>query len=231
MTTTQPHTASPILSTILDTQSLPPAVNFHLYKPCNLTCRFCFASFRDVHGRLATTDALQLITALVSAGADKLTFVGGEPTLHPDIGLLLQHAKDAGLVTCLVTNGARLDALLDTYAPAIDWVGLSVDSASEAVQSALGRGTGEHVARSRALAARCHSLGIGLKLNSVVTALNWHEDMSDFVRKLRPHRWKAFQVLPIDGQNDGTVEPLLISGSAFNAFVQRNRPRTSAYRD
>lgn len=30
----------------------PVSVNFHLYKPCNYRCRFCFATFRDVDGHL-----------------------------------------------------------------------------------------------------------------------------------------------------------------------------------
>ena len=25
-----------------------PSVNFHLWKPCNMKCRFCFATFQDV---------------------------------------------------------------------------------------------------------------------------------------------------------------------------------------
>ncbi|MDW8335261.1 MAG: hypothetical protein RMM53_13695, partial [Bacteroidia bacterium] len=28
--------------------NLPKAVNFHLVKPCNFRCKFCFATFSDV---------------------------------------------------------------------------------------------------------------------------------------------------------------------------------------
>jgi DNA-directed RNA polymerase specialized sigma24 family protein len=34
------------------------AVNFHLYKPCNYRCRFCFATFRDLRGQLSLEHAL-----------------------------------------------------------------------------------------------------------------------------------------------------------------------------
>lgn len=71
-------------------------------------------------------------------------------------------------------------------------------------------------------AARVRVLGIGLKLNTVVTALNWQEDMHALLRDLRPARWKVFQVLAIAGQNDGAVEPLLITGEQFAAFVDRH---------
>ncbi len=106
-----------------------PAVNFHLLRPCNARCRFCFATFRDVEGELAVDEALRVVDALRDAGAEKLNFAGGEPTLHRHLGRLVAHAKQGGLVTSVVTNGFRLDRLLDRHAGELDWVGLSVDSA------------------------------------------------------------------------------------------------------
>lgn len=82
----------------------------------------------------------------------------------------------------------------------------SPSRADEATQAALGRGTGGHVARSLAHAREIRARGLRLKLNTVVTALNWREDMSEFVRQVQPERWKVFQVLPVGGQNDGAVE-------------------------
>ncbi len=58
---------------------------------------------------------------------------------------------------------------------------------------------GDHVARSLSLFDRLHQYGIRVKLNTVVTRLNYQEDMSAFVRRVRPERWKVFQVLPVDG--------------------------------
>jgi radical S-adenosyl methionine domain-containing protein 2 len=202
--------------------SRPVSVNFHLFKPCNLRCRFCFATFRDVRGRLPVGQARLLLEQLALEGTEKVTFVGGEPTLHPEVGQLVRHAHEIGLTTCLVTNGARLDALLDRQPDTIDWVGLSVDSPDEAIQSALGRGDGTHVAGSLRLADRCRELGIRLKLNSVVTALNHLEDASACVRRFAPERWKVFQVLALEGQNDGSVEDLLISDSQFAGYVARH---------
>ena len=197
----------------------PIAVNFHINKACNAKCRFCFATFHDVRGQAKTQQALATIDALAEAGCQKLNFAGGEPTLRRDLGMLLRHAKSLGLVTSIVTNGFRLDPLLDDYADVIDWVGLSVDSGSEDVQAALGRNDGDHVTNSLRLAERCRAMGLRVKLNSVITKLNWQEDMSSLVREMQPERWKAFQVLPIQGQNDGNVEDLLITPAQFRNFV------------
>jgi hypothetical protein len=47
---------------------------------------------------------------LRAAGVSKLSFVGGEPLLHPHLGALLAEAKAAGLVTSVITNGSLLSA-------------------------------------------------------------------------------------------------------------------------
>lgn len=208
---------------------IPPAVNFHLWKPCNLRCKFCYAVFDDDHslravrGGVAETDARRIVEMLRCAGAEKLTFVGGEPTLCPHLPSLLRRTRDLGFINTLVTNGARLKRLLDAVPDCIDWVGLSVDSANEATQAALGRGKGDHIAKSIEHFRRLHERRIRVKLNTVVASLNWREDMTDFVLRTRPERWKVFQVLPIEGQNTGAVEPLLISSDQFQAFVDRHR--------
>lgn len=198
------------------------AVNFHLFKPCDSRCRFCFATFRDVRGYLPLADACKLLRLLRDAGAEKITFAGGEPTLHPHIGELVAHAKTIGFVTAIVTNGSRLSELLNLHATSIDWVALSVDSGSEETEVALGRGRGNYVQRALALSDRCRELGVRVKLNSVVTSLNWLEDLSELVRRIRPERWKVFQVLRVEGENDGDVEDLLITGQQFSAFLDRH---------
>lgn len=200
----------------------PLSVNFHIWPKCNLHCTFCYATFPEARRSLPVSDALAVIDAVAEAGARKITFVGGEPTLYPHLAAVVGHAKAAGLTTCIVTNGARLRPILDTAAAAIDWVGLSVDSGDEAVQRALGRGDGTHVAGSIALADSIHGLGIALKLNTVVTSLNHGEDMAWLVRRMRPGRWKAFQVLHVEDENAGRVEPLLVGDAEFRAFVGRH---------
>ncbi|MDB9372320.1 viperin family antiviral radical SAM protein [Nodularia sphaerocarpa] len=202
----------------------PISVNFHLWKPCNYHCRFCFATFPDIEGALTLNDAKRLLFLLREAGAEKLNFAGGEPTLHPNIGELVAESHRLGFITSLVSNGARMTQLLEKHANEIDWVALSVDSASEVIQKDLGRGNGNHVIQSIALFDKLHQYSIRVKLNTVVTNLNHLENMSAFVRRVRPERWKIFQVLPVQGQNDGSVEDLLISPQQFQEFVERHQP-------
>ena len=145
--------------------TVPVAVNFHLWPRCNLRCTFCYAGFPTTRAAIPTDQAKAIISALVAAGTDKITFVGGEPTLHPDLADLVRHAADLGLVTCIVTNGARLRQLLDDAGDAVHWVGLSIDSGQEFVQAALGRGKGDHIGKSIDHADDLRRRGIRIKLN------------------------------------------------------------------
>ncbi len=209
--------------------TLPTSVNLHLWKRCNERCLYCYATFDDdpllqsVRTGLPESDARRILSALRAEGVEKITFVGGEPTLCPYLPRLLQFARQLGFVVMLVTNGKRLRRVLAEAPGCIDWVGLSVDSAVEATQALLGRGHGSYVDESIELFDLLREAGIRTKLNTVVTSLNCEDDMSAYVLRTRPDRWKIFQVLPVQGQNDGRIEPLLITREQFDAFVERHR--------
>ena len=169
---------------------------------------------------------------LADAGATKITFVGGEPTLCPYLGELLEAAKIAGLTTCIVSNGTGLsEEFLETWHHGIDWIGLSIDASNDVLHAQIGRGLkrdlreqrSSHLADSLIVWNRCVRYGIRMKLNTVVNAMNLEDDMSELVLELQPERWKIFQVLPVEGQNDGLVDPLLIEESEFDTWVERHR--------
>ena len=204
---------------------LPINVSWHLWPDCNLKCTYCYATFRDIPGVLNLKDALLVLDKLHAAGTEKVTFVGGEPTMAPYLPELIQHAKSLGLITMLVTNGSYLSTKYQKkVVPFLDWVSLSIDSADPDIMAEMGRGNAKFhslcVQRWEELSDHEH---LRLKVNTVVTRLNLEDNMMDLIRRLRPARWKVFQVLPIDGQNDGKVEPLLITKDEFDAWIDRHR--------
>lgn len=217
----------------ISTQTLPPAVNWHFWPWCNYGCKFCFARFEDIPraDRLPKEIAITVPSMLAAAGAEKITFVGGEPTMCPYLGDLLAASKDVGLTTCIVTNASGLtEDFLNQWSHLIDWIGLSIDASNDEIHAAIGRGMRGDLARQRshhlelALDAwrRCKSRGIRMKLNTVVCKPNVDDDMTNLVLELMPERWKIFQVLPVEGQNDGDVDALLIENSEFGSWVARH---------
>ncbi len=213
--------------------NLPRSVNLHFWRPCNMRCGFCFATYEDTRellprGHLERDHLLRLIDTLAEHGAEKLTFVGGEPTLCPWLDELLARAKDVGLVTMIVSNGSRLrePGYMERNLQRLDWLTLSVDSLDHACNLAAGRRLNGQTLSSQELldiGARARALGMRLKLNTVVHRLNADEDLRAFVRELGPRRWKLFQVLPVNGQNHERFAEFEIEKARFDAFVDRHR--------
>ena len=197
-----------------------------------MKCKFCFATFQDVKstilpkGHLSKKDSLKVIDEIIKSGYSKITFAGGEPTLCPWIDELIIRAKNGGLTTMLVTNGARLsEKILNTVENYLDWVTLSIDSINRETLIETGR-----MERNQPMSANeylkitndIHSRNIRLKLNTVVTSQNYNENLSQFVIKMKPERWKIMQVLPIKGQNDNFIDKFLIDQKQFQNYIINN---------
>jgi len=201
---------------------------------CNYGCRFCYAPLTEQRkeSRISKEAGISLIQDLANSGVNKINFVGGEPMLHPHLEPWIVAAKSCGLTTSIVSNGTKMtEEWLTKIRPHLDWLGLSIDASNDEMHALMGRGLkGEiasgfsrHLERSKEVWQIARELGYGLKLNTVVTSVNADDDMSELVANLKPHRWKVFRVLRIEGENDGRVEPLLVSQEQFEDYMVRHR--------
>lgn len=205
------------------------SVNYHLLEACNMRCKFCFATFEDIHRSKRKTEmAIAIIQELAAVGFRKITFAGGEPTLRQDLPILLETAKKCGMTNMLVTNGSRiLDR--DYYTSIsghLDWLVLSIDSFNEETNLASGRflNGGNAISANDyvALCAKAQKDGLKLKINTVVSRYNWQESMSEFIQQISPKRWKIFQALPVEGQNSRNSGEFEISAMEYYAFLKRH---------
>ena len=210
-----------------------PSVNFHLWKPCNMKCSFCFATFQDVgqdtlpKGHLPREDCLAVVEALAKAGFDKINFAGGEPTLCPWLPDLIHRAKELEATTSMVTNGSFVtQEWLDRVGGCLDWAAVSIDTVDPEKLKRMGRTTRAgplSEADYLCILDMLRHRHIRLKINTVVTRENYDEDLTGFIAKARPERWKLLQVLLVRGQNDGLVDNLVITHEEFASYVLRNR--------
>jgi radical S-adenosyl methionine domain-containing protein 2 len=218
----------------LEKKSFIPSVNFHLWEPCNMSCKFCFATFQDVKrsilpkGHLPKEQSLQVVRQLAAYGFEKITFAGGEPLLCPWLPELIKEAKLLGLTTMIVTNGSRLaEQFLIENKNYLNWIAVSVDSLEEDTNLKIGRAIVGKRTLSKDyyidLIKRIKYHGYGLKINTVVNAYNYQEDFTDFITNSNPKRWKVLQVLPVVEQNDFKVDEFIISSEQFDHFVNHHR--------
>jgi MoaA/NifB/PqqE/SkfB family radical SAM enzyme len=87
---------------------------------CNLTCSHCYAGSGPdlpLSGRMTFGDWCRLMDEARAIGCRSVQFIGGEPTLHPDLPRLVEHARIAGFPHSEVfTNATRLDDdLVETF--------------------------------------------------------------------------------------------------------------------
>lgn len=214
-------------------RKLIPSVNFHLWSACNMKCKYCFAGFQDVKssilpkGHLPKEDAITIVKQLIAYGFEKITFVGGEPMLCPWLSDLIKVAKEGGLTTMIVTNGSRLTgSFLKENRGYLDWITLSIDSLSPAINKKIGRCESKQAPFNASaylqLIDHINIWGYKLKINTVVHSYNRHDDMNRFIEKAKPSRWKVFQALAVKGQNDLNIESLKVSKTGFNDFIMRH---------
>lgn len=215
------------MNTLIDV----PTVNYHLWKPCNMGCEFCFATFADIgpetipKGHLGREGCFAIATALAEAGFEKINFAGGEPTLCPWLPELVAFAKGLGLATSVVTNGTRIThEWVEGLDHNLDWAAISIDSVDQSTLKKTGRATVSgpmSEADYRRTIDILQRNDVRVKVNTVVTKANLDEDLTNFIVKARPARWKLFQVLPVGGQNDYLVGPHVVSSAEFDRYVER----------
>jgi radical SAM protein with 4Fe4S-binding SPASM domain len=154
---------------------VPPLRDLHvrLVAKCNLNCRHCYAS--DWFTRSDQLDSSLVMAAIdqaIELGLQKVTFTGGEPTLHRDLAVLLRHCVDRRLRTKLETNGLLLDhrsgAIRDLLVRHRDllYLYISYDLAEQ-------RGiTAQEHAALREMAVYLHEHGVDVRLQTTLTRVN-----------------------------------------------------------
>ena len=176
---------------------------------------------------------------LKQAGMRKINFAGGEPFLYTaKLGWLCQYCKEVlGLESVsIITNGTKVTKTwLDKFGQSVDVMRVSCDSFNEKTNELTGRGTGENVKQLFRVRDWCRELGIKFKLNTVVCKLNWQEDMVAIIHDLQPFRWKCFQVLFVEDENDASkadtaldkrkwgARELLITTEQWQSFCEKHQ--------
>ncbi len=151
----------------------PEAVVWPCTLRCNGTCVHCYVRGR-FHRELGKNEGMRLVAEAAEAGAEMISFVGGEPLLREDLPLLMDYALDLGMKVEVVTNGFLMSReKADMLARFEAKVLLSVDGATKNVcESMRGKDAWEKV-----LSAANVMRQNGLEFIPVmtITSLNVHE--------------------------------------------------------
>lgn len=215
----------------------PVSVNYHFTRKCNKVGAFGFHTEKTSH--VANEEEMKRgLRMLKEAGMKKINFAGGEPFLYPkQLAMLCKYCKvDLRLESVsIISNGTKItEKWLKQNGMHVDVLGVSCDSFNEATNIKIGRGTGENVTQLFRIRNWCRELGIKFKLNTVVCSFNWQEEMAATVAELDPFRWKCFQVLEVQDENDASTiatetdkrkrnaKQFVISNDQFKEFCRKH---------
>jgi molybdenum cofactor biosynthesis enzyme MoaA len=108
--------------------------NIYLFitERCQLRCGHCYMGERLDRGLTMSYErASSIIRYCHRLGAEYMTFVGGEPTLHPELGRLIEEASTTGYRKVMVdTNGLSVGPLSRIAPEKLYYVRVSIDGGS-----------------------------------------------------------------------------------------------------
>lgn len=205
------------------------AVNvfFHILTRCNLSCRHCYIN-PDQHGR--KTLPLAVIEQWLSAFSHKcetanVIFLGGEPTLHPELADAVKTARSMGYGSITIdTNGYLFHDILSRLSPReVDYFSFSLDGATRETNDRL-RGDGCYE-RCLAGIAQAAALGFNTSLIYTVSSINLHEldQMPALLQRLGIRRF-FIQVIGLRGKSaagtgGGSPEELQVDPASWLRVV------------
>ena len=219
-------------------------INWHITEACNFACRYCYAKWDKpdvprelIHDEARSIQLLKELRTFFAVGnmtnplsqkmqwrSIRLNLAGGEPLLYDrQVLRTVSLARELGFEVSIITNANRLNAsLVGELAPQLSVLGVSLDSTDTVRNREIGRC--DKQGQGLSVGSLAESIKIGrqlnpalrLKINTVVNALNFDEDMSKLIRDLDPEKWKVLRMLPT------VTDELNISDAQFAAFIERH---------
>lgn len=206
-------------------------INLHILEACNFKCRHCFSKF-ETKKALPVEDWKKIIDNCIAvADVAGFNIAGGEPILYPGLAELVQYIRSKCVKVSLITNGSLMDEeWIKNYAGLYETIGFSVDSLNDETNKKIGRcdRSGKAIPADRIVELcwliRRYAPGCRIKINTVVSALNKDEVMSDFIDEIAADRWKILRMKPFQYGNFSNLD-IQVSNEEFERFVERNREK------
>lgn len=194
---------------------------------CNARCGYCNVWQDPVfagHPELGADGLRRCIDQLRSLGVSTLDITGGEPSLHRELEVAVQHAAGLGMAVEVTTNALRFAPSMDGVVPYLASLNISLDTLSAQRFHAI-RGT-DTLNRTVALVARVRreQPGAPVKLISVVTEQNVN-DLDGVIDFAGRHRVSVYlsPMFRYFGTQRSSRDPRLTAGAARRTGVHLER--------
>ena len=120
---------------------------FHILTKCNLRCRHCYINPEQQGESNLTLETIKAWLEVFSHDSPtaNIIFLGGEPTLHPDLHHAVKYARHLGFRSITIdTNGYLFHDILSKVSPReVDFFSFSLDGATRKTNDGI-RGDGSY---------------------------------------------------------------------------------------
>lgn len=183
-------------------------VFLHILTACNLSCRHCYINPAQHGNIMLGKEQMAAWIRLFNdpAKQSNIIFLGGEPTMHPDLVYGIEVAKDCGYAVTVDTNGYLLHDFLDRVNPDhLDYLSFSLDGPDPHINDPI-RGEGVFDVCTANL-KKAVTMGINTSLIYTVSSENIDhlERMVPLVKELGVNRF-FIQVIGLRGKSAGTID-------------------------
>ncbi len=155
------------------------AVNvfFHILTQCNLKCRHCYINYEQHGKNMLDLQTIKKWLETLSVKSEKanVIFLGGEPTLHPQLPEAVRVARFLGYASVTIdTNGYLFHDITDKLEPdEVDFFSFSLDGATRFTNDDI-RGEGCYDACITGI-RKAKEKGFGISLIYTVSRANLNE--------------------------------------------------------
>lgn len=194
---------------------------------CNFRCLYCMPldglQWLPKAEILTYEEIAGIVAQLAPAGLSRLRITGGEPTIRPDLDLLIGMLKAIPGITdiALSTNGVRLAELAQTLRDAgLDRVNMSLDSLRPERIAAIAR---RNMPFDPIVALRtAERAGLSpLKINVVLMRGINDDEITDFARLTLENPWhvRFIELMPVGGMRDVTWDHVVPSDEVLDRIA------------
>ncbi len=185
----------------------PRRISVELANICNLHCSYCFRSDKNLYPSHAEFFPLALLRRVIdearaTANVTRISFTGGEPTLHPQFNETLHAIRESGLTVSFVTNGWHFERVwpsLQENRAAVSHVAFSLDGITREDHDRW-RGNGSFDRLVRAF-TRCYmsKLPFGIKIVIRRDLVDQLEQIAIFAARMGATSLHFAHVMPTSG--------------------------------
>ena len=179
--------------------AIPSFLELEITGFCQLNCVHCYADSgpRGGRGTMTTADWERVIDQAAAIGVKMVQFIGGEPTLDPDLPRLIRHALGNDLNVYVYSNLVRVTPeLWELFGQPGMFLGTSWYAADPAAHGAI---TGSRASYARTRAHIAEAVRRGIPVRAAIVEVTPAQDIARAAAELRRLGGNDVRIRPSQG--------------------------------